>query len=128
MVLADTQSSGAPSGSSDAVQLGKRKTGKRSQGSSKAYKQRRKEKKAAFKGQADKGSNLTGLQSRVSQMGQTVMVSTFSIVSDVNVTKTGWQGSPPPAVTQREMIRRWQDGSIQEDIKYFLPLPFHGSG
>ena len=128
MVSADTQSSGTLSGSSEAVQLGKRKSGKRTQGSSKAYKQRRKEKKAAFKGQVDKGSNITGLQTRVSQMGQPAVVSTFSIVSDVNVTRTGWQGSPPPAVTQREIIRWWQDGSIKEDIKHFLPLPVHGSG
>ena len=102
MVSADTQSSGALSGSSDAVQLGKRKSGKCSQGSSKAYKQRCKEKKAAFRGQVDKGSNITGIQTRVSQMGQSVVVSMFSIVSDVNVTRTGWQGSPPgPAVTEK---------------------------
>ena len=101
MVSADTQSSGTLSGSSEAVQLVKRKSGKCSQGSSKAYKQRCKEKK----GQVDKGSNITGLQTRVSQMGQPAVVSTFSIVSDVNITRTGWQGSPPPAVMQREIIR-----------------------
>ena len=105
MVSADTQSSGALSGSSDTVQLGKRKSGKCSQGSSEAYKQRCKEKKTAFKGQVDKGSNITGLQTRVSQMGQPAVVSTFSIVSDVNITRTGWQGGPPPAVMQREIIR-----------------------
>ena len=101
MVSADTQSSGALSGSSDAVQLGKRKSGKCSQGSSKAYKQRCKEKKAAFRGQVDKGSNITGIQTRVSQMGQCGGLH-VQHCCDVNVTRTGWQGSlPGPAVTER---------------------------
>lgn len=115
-----------PAGASETVQLGKRKPGKRSHGSSQAYKHRRKERKLAHK-KASKPSKIAGLQARVQHLGQTVVVPTFSIIRDVNVTTTGWQGLPPPASSSKDIIKRWKNGSIKEDIgKNFLPLPYLG--
>ncbi|KAH9910298.1 uncharacterized protein B0H18DRAFT_1180631 [Fomitopsis serialis] len=68
------------------------------------------------------------LQERVASTGTTVTMRSFNMKTDVNVTKTGWQGRAIPVLSREDIKARWLDGSIKEDVSKFLPLPYTGNG
>ncbi|KAH9840804.1 uncharacterized protein C8Q71DRAFT_741322 [Rhodofomes roseus] len=103
----------------------KRKPGKPGAGSSKKYKRQR---NAQEKGNKKEQRQLSRLQHRLVSGGTTVTMLSFNLKTGVNVTKSGWQGQTIPKISREDIIARWRDGRIKDDVACFLPIPFNGEG
>ena len=76
----------------------------------------------------DKVKHVTRLRHRLLTSGSTLHILTFNILTDVNVTKTGWAGKTLPRRTREDITKRWESGEIKEDVKAMLPIPHSRKG
>jgi hypothetical protein len=64
------------------------------------------------------------IRAQVAREGEVVSSSHFSIQLHASRTNTGWQGKPPPRLTQKEIIQLYETGEIKAFLSTFYPIYF----
>ncbi|KAJ2911712.1 hypothetical protein MD484_g8699, partial [Candolleomyces efflorescens] len=110
--------------SSQAPIVPKRKSKLKRKRGQKSEKRRQHKRKAPLPG-------LTIAQTRQKKVVQGLLMRTvfykadrFSLNTHARVTSTGWHGLPPPKAELRDIVRRYRDGSISEQLSQFQQIPF----
>lgn len=56
---------------------------------------------------------------------QMLKVKTFSLLRDTGITKTGWQGTPPPTIARKIINAEWDSGAIKDRLRHFTLVPYY---
>ncbi|KAI0060521.1 hypothetical protein BV25DRAFT_1839581 [Artomyces pyxidatus] len=70
---------------------------------------------------------LQRLMERNLNKGEIFQNSFYNLASQGSISGSGWQGKPPPVWARKEIILRYKNGTILDDLKSFLPLPYIGN-
>jgi hypothetical protein len=70
------------------------------------------------------GKHDDRLWAHARQQGVVIRSSYFSIQLHASRSATGWQGQPPPPLTEQEIMKLYDTGEIRVLIQSFLPISF----
>lgn len=65
------------------------------------------------------------LHRRMLDSATLMQVTSFRLLKEAGVTKTGWHGLPPPPLARRTILSQWNSGKIKEHLTKFTLIPYY---